>query len=149
MDKAILTCALNGVLTNPKTHPVPVTPEEMAQFGIPADPAAYDAFPPIPDDPVRQRNTRGRVSFATSGPDRRTTQLFINTADNTSLDAQGFAPVGEVIEGMDAVDKLHHRYGDGAPRGRGPDQAEAKRRGKEYLDGFHKLDRITSAELVE
>lgn len=121
----------------------------MAQFGIPADPTRAAAYPAIPDDPVTESNTRGRVTFATSGPNRRTTQLFVNTADNSSLDAQGFAPVGEVVEGMKAVDKLFHRYGDGAPRGRGPDQRKAKEQGNAYLEGFPKLDRITRAQVID
>ncbi len=120
----------------------------MAQFGIPADPAANNRWGAIPDDPVAQSNTRGRVTFATSGPNRRTTQLFVNTADNPALDAQGFAPVGEVVEGMKAIDKLYHRYGDGPPRGRGPDQRRAREEGSAYFVAFPKLDRIRTAEVV-
>lgn len=120
----------------------------MAQFGIASDPKA-PVWPPLPDDPVTQSNTRGRVTFATSGPNRRTTQLFINTGDNASLDAQGFSPVGEVVEGMEAIDTLHHRYGDGPPRGKGPSQTRAKAEGDAYLARFPKLDRITRATVAD
>lgn len=121
----------------------------MAQFGIPPDPSAAATWGPIPDDPVTQSNTRGRVTFATSGPNRRTTQLFVNTADNASLDRQGFAPVGEVVDGMNAIDKLFHKYGDSAPRGKGPSQKEAKAKGDAYLAGWPKLDRIETARIEE
>jgi len=121
----------------------------MAQFGIAPDPERASSWAPIPDDPVTQSNTRGRVTFATAGPNTRTTQLFINTADNASLDRQGFAPVGEVVEGMDAIDKLFHKYGDSAPRGKGPSQKEAKAKGDAYLAGWPKLDRITRAQIEE
>lgn len=122
----------------------------MAQFGIAANPEVTAVWTPrtLPDDPVTQSNTRGRVTFATSGPNRRTTQVFVNLADNAFLDAQGFAPFAEVVSGMDAVDALFHRFGDAAPRGRGPDQALLKRDGAAALVGrYRKLDRIVSARV--
>ncbi len=103
----------------------------------------------IPDDRVIESNKRGRITFATAGPNTRTTQLFINFGNNASLDGQGFAPFGEVIEGMDVVDKLFAEYGEGAPGGRGPDQGKIQAEGKAYLDRyFPKLDRILSAKIV-
>ena len=97
----------------------------------------------IPDDPVTQSNKRGFVSFATSGPDSRTTQIFINFSDNTNLDGMGFAPFAEVVEGMDVVDQLYSAYGDGAPRGPGPEQGRIHSEGNEYLDAeFPFLDKV-------
>lgn len=123
----------------------------MAQFGISGDPQVVAAWQSarIPDDPVAASNTRGRVSFATAGPGTRTTQLFINYGDNSRLDAMGFSPIGEVVQGMDAVDALHAGYGEGAPRGRGPDQGRIQREGNFYLaSDFPDLDWIRGAEIV-
>lgn len=124
----------------------------MVQFGIPADPAESALWKnaTIPDDPVRAANTRGRVTYATSGPGTRTTQLFINYSDgNRRLDRMGFSPFGEVTEGMDVVDKLYGGYGEGAPSGSGPEQSRIETQGNPYLDAkFPKLDSITKAEIV-
>ena len=100
------------------------------------------------DDPVTQSNTRGRVSFARSGANSRTTQVFVNNKDNSSLDDR-FAPFGEVVEGMDVVDGLYADYGDGPPRGEGIYQARALARGAEYFDAeFPELDRIERATIL-
>ncbi|HEU5262584.1 MAG TPA: peptidylprolyl isomerase [Gemmatimonadales bacterium] len=123
----------------------------MAQFGIHGDPQVSAAWrgARIPDDPVRQRNTRGAVSFATAGPGTRTTQLFINYGDNSRLDSMGFAPFGRVVEGMDVVDRLHAGYGEGAPRGRGPDQGRIEAEGNAYLEReFPELDQVRRATIV-
>lgn len=124
----------------------------VAQFGIAGDPATQAEWRdrPIPDDPVVESNVRGTVAFASAGPDTRTTQLFVNLADNTALDDMGFAPIGEVVEGMDAVDALHAGYGEGAPRGRGPDQGRVSTEGEAYLvREFPELDRVITAGIVE
>ena len=128
-----------------------VIPRFMAQFGISARPDVADAWEnaKITDDKVTQSNKRGAVTFATAGPNTRTTQIFINYGDNAGLDGQGFAPFGQVTEGMDVVDKFYSGYGEGAPSGRGPDQSEIRSRGKAYLDrSFPQLDRIVSASIV-
>lgn len=125
----------------------------MCQFGIAADPAESALWrnANIPDDPVRQENTRGRVTFATSGPGTRTTQVFINFSNgNARLDKLGFAPFGEVTEGMEVVGKLYSGYGEGAPNGSGPDQERIEALGNPYLDReFPKLDFIRKTEIVE
>ena len=107
----------------------------MVQFGINGDPKPSAAWREarIQDDPVKQTNKRGYVTFATAGPNTRTTQVFINFGDNASLDSQGFAPFGKVVTGMDVVDALNEGYGEGAPRGRGPDQGRIQTEGNAYL----------------
>lgn len=123
-----------------------VLPGFVAQFGISARPdvarAWYDAK--ISDDPVTHSNLRGTIVFATAGPNTRTTQFFINYANNARLDASGFAPFGEVIEGMSTVvDQIFSGYGET------PDQGSIQQLGKAYLDkSFPKLDRILSATIV-
>ena len=91
-----------------------VIPNFMAQFGIHGTPAVSAAWQGarITDDPVKQSNKRGYVTFATAGPNTRTTQLFVNYGDNASLDKQGFSPFGEVTSGMDVVDKLYNGYAE-------------------------------------
>jgi peptidyl-prolyl cis-trans isomerase A (cyclophilin A) len=122
----------------------------MVQFGIPGDPQLSPVWrtAKIVDDPVRQSNRRGTITFATSGPNSRTTQVFINFADNSSLDNQGFAPFGEVVSGMAVVDQLFKDYGEGAPRGRGPDQSRVQSEGNAYLTtAFPKLDFVKRASI--
>jgi len=124
----------------------------MAQFGISGDPAVNAKWTNanIQDDPVKEHNTRGRITFATAGPNTRTTQLFINYADNSRLDAQGFSPFGEVISGMEVVDQLYADYGEGAPSGQGPDQERIEKEGNTYLTKeFPNLDYIKTARIVE
>merc|ERR1712176_1534015 len=85
----------------------------MAQFGIASDAAVYNKWSQmIKDDPVKEENTRGRISFAMRGPDTRSCQIFINFGDNSNLDSQGFSPFAEVTEGMEVVDGLCSEYAD-------------------------------------
>ena len=124
----------------------------MVQFGINGDPNVMAGWrdKPVKDDPVKQSNKRGYVTFAMAGPNTRTSQVFINFADNTNLDQMGFAPIGRVISGMDVVDKLNAEYGEGAPRGRGPDQSRMQREGNAYLaKEFPRLDYIKKATIVQ
>jgi peptidyl-prolyl cis-trans isomerase A (cyclophilin A) len=124
----------------------------IAEFGIHGDPWVNAAWRQalMADEPVRQSNTRGRVTFSKNTPNSRTVQVFINLKDNRSLDGQGFSPFGEVTQGMDVVEALYAEYGDGPPRGEGVYQAMAIARGDEYLnEGFPLLDRISSATIVE
>jgi peptidyl-prolyl cis-trans isomerase A (cyclophilin A) len=128
-----------------------VIPGFMCQFGIHGDPVVSAKWRDanISDDPVKGSNTRGTITFATAGPNTRTTQLFINFTDNTSLDAQGFSPFGKVTEGMDVVDKINSEYGEGAPNGNGPDQGRIQTEGNVYLKkDFPNLDYIKSVTIV-
>lgn len=122
----------------------------MVQFGISGNPDVSAAWSnaTIPDDPVRESNARGTVTFATAGPNTRTTQVFINFNNNSGLNGQGFAPFGKVISGMDVVDSLYKGYGEGAPRGNGPNQGLIKTQGNAYLvTQFPKLDYIKKATI--
>jgi peptidyl-prolyl cis-trans isomerase A (cyclophilin A) len=121
-----------------------VLPGFVAQFGLAADPAVTKRWVDarIPDDPVTQHNTVGTLVYATSGPASRTTQLFINMADNSRLDSQGFAPLGTVISGMEAVMSFYSGYREG------PDQQAITSQGNEYLQShFPMLDFIKTATL--
>jgi peptidyl-prolyl cis-trans isomerase A (cyclophilin A) len=123
----------------------------VVQFGIHGDPATAAAWrsKKIDDDPVKSSNVPGAVTFATAGPGTRTTQVFINSGDNAQLDRMGFAPFGRVTQGMDVVDKLYSGYGEGAPRGQGPEQGRIQGEGNAYLDrDFPKLDRIVKASIT-
>lgn len=125
-----------------------VLPGFVAQFGIAADPAVTAKWREanLTDDPVKQSNKRGTVTFATGGPNTRTTQVFINLADNERLDPRGFSPFGAVSQGMEVVDQFYSGYGEGAPSGNGPDQKTAESDGNAYLSrDFPKLDYIKKA----
>src|SRR5262245_30162741 len=121
-----------------------VVPNFMVQFGINGDPSIQRnwANANITDDPVKQSNKKGYVTFATRGKDTRTTQVFINFKDNGFLDAQGFAPFGEVTSGMDAVEKITDQYGEK------PNQGSIQNEGNTYLKGqFPKLDYVKKATI--
>lgn len=125
-----------------------VVEDFMVQWGIHGDPLVDYQWQDelLLDDPVIQSNTRGRVSFAKGGANSRTTEIFVNYKDNSDLDGRGFAPIGEVVEGMEVVDAFHAGYGDGPPRGEGPYQAQAHGQGNAYFDlEFPELDRVVRA----
>lgn len=127
-------------------------PNFVVQFGMSGDTAIYAAWKDrrFADDSVTRSNVRGTLSFATSGPNTRTTQLFINLANNQRLDARGFSPVAQVVHGMEIVDSLYQGYGDGAPRGKGPSQDTIAKEGEAYLAReFPKLDKLIKARVVK
>ena len=122
----------------------------MVQFGINGDPAIMANWrtAQIQDDPVTQSNTRGMLTFAMAGANTRTSQVFINFADNARLDQSGFAPFGKVLSGMNVVDSLNAEYGEGAPRGRGPDQSRLQSEGNAYLmKEYPRMDYIKKATI--
>ncbi|MGA8649106.1 MAG: peptidylprolyl isomerase [Xanthobacteraceae bacterium] len=122
----------------------------MAQFGVNGDPKVSAVWKEarIKDDPVRVSNKRTFVTFATAGPNTRTTQIFISYGDNSNLDSQGFAPFGQVVSGMKVVDSLYNGYGEGAPHGRGPDQGRVQSEGNAYLaSAFPNLDYTKKATI--
>ena len=124
----------------------------MVQFGISGNPDLNAVWREarIPDDDVTESNQRGYVSFATGGPNTRTTQVFINFGTIAGLDGQGFSPFGQVVSGMNVVDALYGGYGEGAPRGNGPDQGRLQGRGNAYLNAdFPKLDYIKKATIEQ
>lgn len=130
-----------------------VVPGFVVQFGMHGDPATNSkwAAQPLPDDPVTQPNKRGTVTFAkTAMPNSRTTQLFINLQDNTAIlnppAQQGFAPFGEVVEGMSVVDRLYSGYG-GTPS---EQQGEIAAEGNAFLNRtYPKLDFVRTAKVVK
>ena len=122
----------------------------MAQFGMSGTPAVQKAWggnaANLKDDPVKQSNKRGYVTFANAGPNSRSTQLFINLVDNTFLDpeAMHFAPFGQVVEGMEVADMLYTGYG----RTNVPDQGRITDEGNAYLiKEYPKLDFIKTATI--
>jgi peptidyl-prolyl cis-trans isomerase A (cyclophilin A) len=126
----------------------------MVQFGIHGDPAVANAWRGArigidPVNPAKASNKRGYITYAMGRtPDTRTTQVFINFADNISLDGMGFAPFGKIVSGMDVVDKIYSAYGEGAPSGQGPDQGRIQMEGNTYLTkSFPKLDYIKTAAI--
>jgi homoserine O-acetyltransferase len=125
----------------------------FAQFGIPGNPAIAGIWrsQSFPDDPVRASNTRGTFAYAMTGPDARTTQIYINTSDQLQQDAQGFAPFGKVIEGMDIVDKLYNGYGETSGSGmRAGKQGKLFEEGNAYLDReFPLLDKLIRARIIQ
>ncbi len=122
-----------------------VVPGFVVQFGLNGDPKVNALWrnKRIPDDPVLATNKRGTISFATAGPNTRTTQLFINLADNSQLDGMGFSPFAEVIQGMDVVDKINAEYGER------PQQPRIETEGNAYLEKeFPRLDYIKKVEIL-
>jgi peptidyl-prolyl cis-trans isomerase A (cyclophilin A) len=125
---------------------------QWAQFGINGDPRVATRWRTmtIPDDPNKASVVRGRVAFAFKDPNGRTTQVYISLRDNTAQDTQGFAPFGEVVEGMDVADALNSEYGENAGGGiRGGRQQPLFDRGNAYLDReYPRLDRLIRARIV-
>jgi peptidyl-prolyl cis-trans isomerase A (cyclophilin A) len=135
--------ARNGFFTNAAFFRV--IPRFVAQFGLSPNPAVSKVWQDakIQDDPVKQSNKRGTLVFAMAGPNTRTTQFFLNFQDNTRLDGMGFAPFGEVVEGMETVDKIYPGYGES------PQQDLITEQGDAYLTkNFRDLDKIKSARVV-
>jgi homoserine O-acetyltransferase len=130
-----------------------VRSRSFVQFGIPADPgiAAVWREESMPDDPVRESNTRGSIAYAMTGPNTRTTQLYINLSDNSRLDKDGFAPIGIVVDGMDVADKIYDGYGEDAGGGmRAGKQGKIFEGGSAYLDReFPRLDKLIRAAIVK
>jgi peptidyl-prolyl cis-trans isomerase A (cyclophilin A) len=129
-----------------------VHPGFIVQFGISAYPQVSAAWndATIKDDPVKESNKTNSLTFATAGPNTRTTQLFINLADNSRLDKMGFAPFGKVTEGGNVVEMMYESYGEiPAMGGPGPEPSDIERLGKPYLDkNFPKLDSIKTTTLL-
>jgi peptidyl-prolyl cis-trans isomerase A (cyclophilin A) len=124
----------------------------VAQFGINGDPKtnALWASGNIPDDPVKESNVTGTLTYAATGmPNSRSTQLFFNLKDNgPSLDKQGFAPIGKVITGLDVMESFYTGYGSMAPEGEGPDPGKIASQGNSYLESqFPRLDFIKTATI--
>lgn len=133
----------NGFFTNAAFFRV--VPGFVVQFGLSANPEVNKAWEhaAIKDDPVMGSNKRGMLVFATAGPNTRTTQLFINFADNSRLDAMGFAPFGTVTDGMDVVDKIYPGYGQN------PDQGLITEQGDAYIaKNFPMIDKIKMAKVL-
>jgi cyclophilin family peptidyl-prolyl cis-trans isomerase len=124
----------------------------FAQFGIAGNPQVAQVWrsESFPDDPVRATNTRGTFAFAMTGPNARTTQIYINVTDQPRQDADGFAPFGKVVEGMDVVDKLYSGYGETSGGGmRGGKQGKLFEEGNAFLDReFPLLDKLQRARLT-
>jgi len=121
-----------------------VVPDFMVQFGIHGDPAIQKnwANANIQDDPKSQSNKKGFVTFATRGPNTRTTQVFVNFKDNSFLDGQGFTPFGQVVSGMEIVEHINSQYGEK------PNQGSIQSEGNAYLNkDFPKLDFVKKATI--
>ena len=126
-------------------------PNFMVQFGLHANPTVTKVWQSarIPPDKVTQSNRKGFITFAMGAtPDTRTTQVFINFRNNTNLDGMGFAPFGEVVSGIEVVDKIYTGYGEGAPHGVWMPQARVAAEDKAYLiKTFTKMDYIKTATI--
>lgn len=123
----------------------------VAQFGINGNPKFDEVYASlrIPDDPVKEKNRKGTVTFAKLGPNTRTTEVFINLADNAMLDTTGFVPFGRIVEGLEVAGELSGLYGEVQPKGGGPDPAKIHQIGNKYLEmQYPRLDAIERATVV-
>lgn len=125
----------------------------VAQFGINGDPSVQSKYvnDTILDDPVKQTNARGTITFATAGENTRTSQMFINTAieGNGGLDARGFSPIGEVVKGIEVVDRFYAEYGEASPNGSGPPQDGIQMGGNAFLEGWPLLSYFERVYFLE
>jgi len=129
-----------------------VLPGFIAQFGIHKDFDVHAKWRElvIADDPSKEKNLRGTLTFAQSGPNTRATEVFINLKDNPDLDEQGFTPFGKIVEGVDIIDTLYSGYGELGPKGKGPDAGRAENEANEYIvPRFPQLDYIKRARSLE
>jgi len=127
-------------------------PNFVVQFGMSGDTTVSRVWRDrsFADDTVTRGNVRGTLSFATGGPNTRTTQLFINLKNNQRLDPMGFSVTAQVVAGMDVVDALYQGYGEGGPRGKGPSQDRIGKEGEAYLArDFPLLDKVVTARVVQ
>jgi len=124
----------------------------IAQFGVHRDFNIHEKWRQffIVDDPPKEKNLRGTLAFAMSGPSTRSTEIFINLADNAALDQQGFVPFAKIVEGQDVPDKLYSGYGELRPEGKEIDAGRLEGETNEYLvPRFPKMDYINRARFVE
>ncbi|KAL3776390.1 hypothetical protein ACHAW5_011056 [Stephanodiscus triporus] len=122
-----------------------VLPNFVVQLGIHGDPEKQKKWrtQKIADDPVKASNERGTVTFAMAGAGTRTTQIFFNKIDNSRLDKENFAPFGEVISGMEVIDRIYEGYGEK------PDQGKIQQSGNAYLEkNYPKMSYIRSAKFI-
>ncbi|HLH42058.1 MAG TPA: peptidylprolyl isomerase [Bryobacteraceae bacterium] len=129
-----------------------VLPGFIAQFGIHKDFDVHAKWRElvIADDPPKEKNLRGTLAFAQSGPNTRATEIFINLKDNPELDDQGFTPFARIVEGIETIDALYSGYGELGPKGKGPDAGRAEGEANEYIvPRFPKLDYIKRARIIE
>lgn len=128
-----------------------VVPGFVAQFGVHKDFKVHDVWREfyIVDDPPVEKNARGTLSYAKSGPNTRATEIFINLADNKALDDEYFVPFAMVVEGMDVVDRFYSGYGEMRPQGKNIDPTRVEGEANEYLvQRFPRLDYIKKATFV-
>jgi len=124
----------------------------IAQFGVHRDFNVHEKWRQffIVDDPPKEKNLRGTLSYAMSGPTTRSTEIFINLADNAVLDQQGFVPFAKIVEGVEVIDKLYSGYGEMRPEGKDIDPGRVEGETNEYLvQRFPKMDYIKRARFVQ
>lgn len=128
-----------------------VVPGFIAQFGVHRDFKVHEVWRElfIMDDPPQEKNLRGTLAFAQSGPNTRATEIFINLADNAALDGEGFVPFAKVVEGVDVVDRFYAGYGEMRPQGKQIDPGRVEGEANEYLvPRFPRLDYIKRAQFI-